>query len=116
MNTHGIDFGGHTVTHPFLSRLSREDAFWEVSECKRRIETELQRPVETFAYPNGRKKDYEPWDSEIMRGAGYRAAVTTTWGMNHSSTDPMQLRRGGPWEDTEAMFAYKFDWYQFADE
>jgi len=115
MNRHGVDFGGHTVTHPFLSRLTRENAWWEVSECKRRIETELQRPVETFAYPNGREKDYEPWGNEIMRGAGYKAAVTTIWGMNYSSTDRMRLRRGGPWETTEALFAYKLDWYQFAD-
>ncbi len=116
MNAHGIDFGGHTVTHPFLSRLSRESACWEVSECKRRIETELQCPVESFAYPNGRQKDYEPWGSQIMRSAGYRAAVTTTWGMNYASTDRMHLKRGGPWENTAALFAYKFDWYQFADE
>jgi CelD/BcsL family acetyltransferase involved in cellulose biosynthesis/peptidoglycan/xylan/chitin deacetylase (PgdA/CDA1 family) len=48
-----IDFGGHTVTHPFLSKLTPGNASWEVSECKRRIENETQSEVEFFAYPNG---------------------------------------------------------------
>ena len=55
MKARGIDFGGHTVTHPFISKLSAEDVRAEVLGCKRRIEQELQLPVEYFAYPNGRK-------------------------------------------------------------
>jgi peptidoglycan/xylan/chitin deacetylase (PgdA/CDA1 family)/CelD/BcsL family acetyltransferase involved in cellulose biosynthesis len=116
MKTQGIDFGGHTVTHPFLSMLTREQAAWEVSECKRRIEDELQLPVDHFAYPNGRDEDFGEWNKELIRSAGYRAAVTTIWGMNYRSTDRMELRRGGPWEADAAMFAYKLDWYQLLNE
>jgi len=115
MSTRGIGFGGHTVNHPFLSRLTLEEARWETSECKRRIEAELQLPVECFAYPNGREKDLGPWSNEIIRSAGYRAAVTTIWGMNYPSTDRMFLKRGGPWEETQALFSYKLDWYQLVD-
>ncbi len=115
MSAKGVDFGGHTVTHPFLSRLTRENARWEASECKRRIEAELQVPVECFAYPNGREQDIEPWSNDVMRDAGYRAALTTIWGMNYPSTDSMHLKRGGPWEKSRALFAYKFDWYQLVD-
>jgi peptidoglycan/xylan/chitin deacetylase (PgdA/CDA1 family) len=115
MSTRGVGFGGHTVNHPFLSRLTRENACWEASECKRRIETELQLPVECFAYPNGREKDLGPWSNEVILSAGYRAAVTTIWGMNYSSTDRMQLKRGGPWEESQALFSYKLDWYQLVD-
>jgi CelD/BcsL family acetyltransferase involved in cellulose biosynthesis/peptidoglycan/xylan/chitin deacetylase (PgdA/CDA1 family) len=32
MKTSRIDFGGHTVTHPFLSKLTGERAAWEVAE------------------------------------------------------------------------------------
>jgi peptidoglycan/xylan/chitin deacetylase (PgdA/CDA1 family)/CelD/BcsL family acetyltransferase involved in cellulose biosynthesis len=116
MKAHGIDFGGHTVTHPFLSKLTAESAAWEVSECKRRIEEESQAPVEFFAYPNGREEDFATSNKEILRSAGYRAAVTTIWGMNYRSTDPMELRRGGPWEDDPALFAMKLDWYQLANQ
>lgn len=116
MKADGIDFGGHTVNHPFLSRLPAELAYREVSECKRRIEEELQQPVAFFAYPSGREEDFGMWNKEIVRRAGYQAAVTTIWGMNYRDTDPMELRRGGPWENTPAMFASKLDWYQFVND
>ena len=115
MSTRGVGFGGHTVNHPFLSRLTRENACWETSECKRRIEAELQLPVECFAYPNGREKDLGPWTDEAIQSAGYRSAVTTIWGMNYPSTDRIRLKRGGPWEETQALFSYKLDWYQLVD-
>lgn len=115
MQQRGVDFGGHTVTHPFLSRMPEEQVAWEVSECKRRIEEELQLPVLHFAYPNGREEDFGNWNKEVIRRAGYQAAVTTIWGPNNSSTDPMELRRGGPWENNPAMFAYKLDWYQLVE-
>lgn len=116
MHATRIDFGGHTVTHPFLSRLTSEQAIWEVSECKRRIEHELQARVDYFAYPNGREVDFGEWNKNLLREAGYRAAVSTIWGMNYASTDPMELRRGGPWEPDPAVFTYKLDWYQLSND
>ncbi len=116
MQSRGIDFGGHTVTHPFLSRMTSEGFLWEVSECKRRIEEEIQIPAMHFAYPNGREEDFGSANKELVRKAGYRAAVTTIWGTNYGSTDPMELRRGGPWEPSAAQFAYKLDWYQLVND
>lgn len=116
MKADDIDFGGHTVTHPFLSKLPVQQAAWEVAECKRRIEEELQGPVEFFAYPNGREEDFAESNKDILRQAGYRAAVTTIWGMNYRSTDRMELRRGGPWEDHPALFGLKLDWYQLSNQ
>ena len=115
MKARGIDFGGHTVTHPFISKLTGDQVEWEVSECKRRIEKELQSPVDLFAYPSGREEDFGKWNKQVIRNAGYRAAVTTIWGPNYGSTDPMELRRGGPWEANPAVFAYKLDWYELTD-
>jgi peptidoglycan/xylan/chitin deacetylase (PgdA/CDA1 family)/CelD/BcsL family acetyltransferase involved in cellulose biosynthesis len=116
MKVDGIDFGGHTVTHPFLSKLTPQQAYWEVFECKRRIEEELQQPVEYFAYPNGREEDFAAPNKDALRAAGYRAAMTTIWGVNDHSTDRMELRRGGPWETDPALFAFKLDWYQWANQ
>lgn len=115
MKRHGIDFGGHTVTHPFLSKVTPEQAAWEVSECKRRIEDEVQGGVSFFAYPSGRDEDIAEWNRDTLCRAGYRGAVTTKWGMNYQSVDRMDLRRGGPWENTAAMFAWKMDWYQLSE-
>jgi peptidoglycan/xylan/chitin deacetylase (PgdA/CDA1 family) len=115
MKEHGIDFGGHTVTHPYLSRLTEDQVKWEVSESKRRIESELQAPVSHFAYPNGREEDFAPWSKDVIRNAGYEAAVTTLWGLNYRTTDRLELRRGGAWEQDAALFAYKMDWYQLVN-
>ena len=92
-----------------------EQVDWEVAECKRRIEAELQAPVAHFAYPNGREEDFAPGTRRCCAAAGYEAAVTTIWGLNYASTDRMELRRGGPWEEDEALFAYKMDWYQLVN-
>jgi len=116
MRARGIDFGGHTVNHPFISKLLPGQVNWEVSECKRRIEEELQSRADYFAYPSGREQDFGAWNKQLIRDAGYRAAVTTIWGMNYQSTDRMELRRGGPWEETHAQFAYKLDWYQLVND
>lgn len=116
MSAKGIDFGGHTVTHPFLSKLTPAEAVWEVSECRRRIEEEAQKPVEFFAYPNGREEDIAPANKEALRAAGYCAAVTTIWGMNDEFTDRMELKRGGPWENSPSLFAAKLDWYQLVNQ
>ena len=116
MQEFDMDFGGHSVTHPFLSRMTSEQVSWEVAECKRRIEDELQRPVSYFAYPYGREEDFGAWNKELIRRAGYRAAASTIWGVNYGSTDLMELRRGGPWETSAAVFAYKLDWYQSVND
>ena len=115
MKAQGIDFGGHTVNHPFLSKLSIEQAAWEVSECKRRIEEELGIAVKHFAYPNGREEDIGERSREVIRCAGYQAAVTTVWGVNFRSTDVMALKRGQPWEADPSLFACKLDWYQLVN-
>lgn len=116
MQTRGIDFGGHTVTHPFVSRLTRERAISEIGDCKQRIEDELQQRVEHFAYPSGRELDFQPWNKRIVAEAGYKAAVSTIWGVNDPGVDRMELRRGQPWEDRVSLFAAKLDWYQLRDE
>jgi peptidoglycan/xylan/chitin deacetylase (PgdA/CDA1 family) len=112
MKRHGIDFGGHTVTHPFLSRLTHEEAVWQVTHCRNRIQQELQCKVDHFAYPSGRGQDFSSWNKDILTQAGYRAAFTTIWGVNDPATDRMELRRGGPWEEKASVFGWKLDWYQ----
>jgi hypothetical protein len=59
--------------------------------------------------------DFAAWNKDVLRRAGYRAAVSTLWGVNNPSTDVMELRRGQPWETDPAMFAAKLDWYQWSD-
>lgn len=34
LHAHGWDIGAHTLTHPYLTRLSPEDATREIAQCK----------------------------------------------------------------------------------
>lgn len=57
LESHGVSFGPHTVTHPVLGTTSTEQADWEIAESWARLKTEVQRPVPIFCYPNGRSQD-----------------------------------------------------------
>jgi peptidoglycan/xylan/chitin deacetylase (PgdA/CDA1 family) len=89
-----VDFGGHTVTHPILSRMADERQLaWEVSHSKARIEHELGREAVSFCYPNGRPSDVDDAGVEAVKRAGYRVAVLAGGGLNHSCRDRFRLRR-----------------------
>jgi len=87
----GVEFGGHTTTHPILTSL--EDAqtvYGEVAESKRRIEEELQCPVTHFAYPNG---DFNDTVVAAVKRCGFLSAATVLSGSCSTSTDPYLLKR-----------------------
>ncbi|NWG03431.1 MAG: polysaccharide deacetylase family protein [Syntrophaceae bacterium] len=54
----GMEFGAHTLTHPDLTRLPRDQMEEEVSESKKIIENILGVPVFCFAYPYGRYNEH----------------------------------------------------------
>jgi peptidoglycan/xylan/chitin deacetylase (PgdA/CDA1 family) len=112
MRRAGIRFGSHTETHPILSRVNAERAREEVTRSKREIERELEEEVTLFAYPNGRAEDYTDETVALLRDAGYRAAVTTSFGVNEAGDDPFRWRRGTPWEGDPARFALKLAYYR----
>jgi len=108
-----ISFGAHTVTHPILTCLSREDAEQEILESKKRIEQEIGEPVNLFAYPNGGEKDFDREVKSIIQKLGFSAAVTTIFGGNSRGTDPFELRRIGGGETNPDVFIAQMGWYHF---
>ncbi len=114
MHQNGISFGSHTVTHPILSRLSIDKARVEIYESKRILEEKLETPVRTFAYPSGRKIDYNESIKSILKEAGYACGLTMMFGVNENGQDLFELRRGHPWEKDLPTFALKLDWYKFS--
>jgi len=113
MQQGGISFGSHSVTHPILSRLSIDEARIEICESKRIIEERLGVRVRSFAYPSGRKIDFNEKIKDILREAGYSCALTMIFGANEIGQDLFEFRRGEPWEQDLPTFAMKFDWYKF---
>lgn len=86
----GHEIGSHSLTHPILTSVDDRQLARELAGSRARIEAELQRPCESFCYPNG---DCDPRVREATRAAGYLRAVTTAWGSNAPGADPLALRR-----------------------
>jgi peptidoglycan/xylan/chitin deacetylase (PgdA/CDA1 family) len=86
----GIAIGSHTVSHPYLSRLSESDARREISDSRRIIEEAIGTKVEFFCYPSG---DFGEREVSLVREAGYRAAVSVAPGGNRPTTPLFALSR-----------------------
>lgn len=113
MESGGVSFGSHTVTHPVLTRVRIGQVLSEIYESKKAIEEHLGIPVTSFAYPNGKKGDFNDDIKNVLRDAGFTCAVTTIFGTNRKSEDLFELRRGTPWEQDLPSFAVKFAWYKY---
>ena len=95
----GMQIGAHTMSHPILANLGSAEAREEIVGSKVILERELAMRVGLFAYPNGKPdSDYSPKDVEIVRSAGFDAAVTTCAGVAGKDSDRFQLPRFTPWD------------------
>ena len=104
-----VEFGSHTLTHPHLPQLSRADKEREIRDSRKAIEDRLGRPVTLFAYPFG---DCDAECVQVVRDAGYAAAVTTRRGSVHRPADLHELCRI-PVHDgvTTWRLAYRVSWW-----
>jgi peptidoglycan/xylan/chitin deacetylase (PgdA/CDA1 family) len=85
--------GAHTMTHPILSRLSHDDASFEIISSKSVLEDKIGKSVDYFAYPNGRVEDIGDFAPSIVAASGYKAACTMNPGLNDSNADVFGLKR-----------------------
>jgi peptidoglycan/xylan/chitin deacetylase (PgdA/CDA1 family) len=105
MHRAGMQIGAHTVTHPILAKLGSIDVRKEISASKQFLESILEEEINLFAYPNGRPDlDFQIKDASIVRELGFKAAVTTAWGVANSDSDLMQLPRFTPWDKRRLFF------------
>jgi peptidoglycan/xylan/chitin deacetylase (PgdA/CDA1 family) len=96
----GHRVGGHTVTHPILSRLDRVGQTREIAECLKRLRAELSGPVDGFAYPSGHPGSYDSGTAGILREYGVRWAFSFRGGWQRPGrVDPYDVRRIGVFAD-----------------
>jgi peptidoglycan/xylan/chitin deacetylase (PgdA/CDA1 family) len=86
----GHEIGSHTCTHPFLTRLSRDQAREEIIASRKKLEDRFGRPVEHFCYPYG---DCNDAVREFVTEAGYKTAFTTEPGVNTPAESLLGLKR-----------------------
>lgn len=90
MSQHGIAFGAHSVTHPFMTLLKTKEIDQEVVRSKKIIEQKLRKPCKAFSYPFG---DHNALTKECLISVGYHCGLTTRYGKNTQHTDTYALKR-----------------------
>ena len=82
--------GSHSLTHPYLTRLSLACAREEISASKKKLEDFFGVTVEHFCYPYG---DWNPQVRDLVSEVGYRTACTTDFGVNNADVSRFELKR-----------------------
>jgi peptidoglycan/xylan/chitin deacetylase (PgdA/CDA1 family) len=99
-------WGGHSHTHPIMSRLDRAAAEREIRTCRDRIASETGRAPTTFAYPNGRPADYTSETKALLRENGFSLGFSTSEGIAGAQSDWMAIKRLPGEADDLAAFAW----------
>lgn len=101
-----IEYGGHTHTHPIMSKIDAVSLENEIRTCRDRILNETGVAPKYFAYPNGRKEDFNALSQQLLRKYGFDYAFTTVEGLNGPSTQWMEVSRLPTTTKTIADFAW----------
>jgi peptidoglycan/xylan/chitin deacetylase (PgdA/CDA1 family) len=88
-----VTIGAHTVDHVRLRDRPAREQQDTISGSKRELEQSIGRAVSHFAYPFGRRDDFDDRSVEAARSAAFDTACTTIPGTAHRSTDPYRLPR-----------------------
>lgn len=86
----GITVGAHTHTHADLPTLDDASKRREIVRCRQELESLIDRPVTTFAYPFGH---FDAATVQAVRDAGYQLACTTQYRRARSNERPLEVPR-----------------------
>lgn len=93
MQSSGIYFGAHTMTHPSVAHLEAANLEEELSKSRKLLEAGLDAPAVDFAYPFGKTSDCLSAGDRYLAHCGYRSAVTTVEGINSVGANLLRLNR-----------------------
>lgn len=75
MSMYNIEIGGHTMSHPKLTQVAETDLDVEITQSRELLQTATQQEINSFAYPNGTRQDFDDNIKQKVRAAGYANAV-----------------------------------------
>jgi peptidoglycan/xylan/chitin deacetylase (PgdA/CDA1 family) len=90
---HGVEIGGHTVSHPILAKLDAAGQAAEIQGCADSLARGLGRAPTSFAYPFGREWDFDAHSAQAARAAGFTSATTTHAGVHRRGRDLYRMPR-----------------------
>jgi len=105
LHAEGFEIQSHTLTHPRLTTIARDDALRELRESRQRLESLIDDDVSVISYPWGEANDEIRSLSEI---AGYDAGVVVRRRTNFHDTPLFELRRIGV-NDTTSLARFVWD-------
>lgn len=86
----GWEIEGHTVNHPYLTKMDPLTVLSELHSSKELLEKELGHPVNFFAYPYG---DLNANVVQAVKDTGYLMSVTTERGWADVKADAWNVQR-----------------------
>jgi len=110
-----VDFGCHGLTHRALAMLGKQELNKEINEAKQKLENIVNDKMTLFAYPFGHSGSFNKSVVNTLKSAGFKAACTTIFGLNHLKRNPYLIRRNRmSWLDDirefEKHLAGAYDW------
>jgi peptidoglycan/xylan/chitin deacetylase (PgdA/CDA1 family) len=85
-----IEIGGHTASHPDLSRTTDETAFADIAEGRHALMEVTGGPIDCFAYPYGRSS---ATTATTIKQVGFRFAGCSRPWLATSAANPFELPR-----------------------
>jgi peptidoglycan/xylan/chitin deacetylase (PgdA/CDA1 family) len=99
-----VTIGSHAVGPDPLTKIKSEEALrQQIFDAKKILEEKLGRPVNTFAYPEGR---FNAHIRQLVIDAGYRVAVATGPGRDYPNNDTYALKRIRISESAKNLFVF----------
>lgn len=86
----GVEIGAHSMTHPQLDCVRTETARREIGESKLKLESILDRSVDSFAYPHGY---HTRAIKKMVAEAGFSSAAAVRNALSHDQDDRFSLAR-----------------------
>ena len=93
----GLEIGAHSMSHPHLDELDDDAVEAEVFGSKRALETMLDAPIASFAYPHG---SYDQDVRTAVIAAGFTSAAAIKNAISHLDDDPFAIARWTVTADT----------------
>ena len=83
-----FEIGAHSMTHPILTRLDEKNAYKEIYESKKYLESIIKNEVKFFCYPRGA---YNERIKELVKKVGFIGARTTKRHFIDFTSDPFDF-------------------------
>ena len=94
LHKNGHIIGSHTMSHPNIAHIGKDELHLELVQSKRLLEEKLNAPVIHFSYPNpGLNPQFTEQTTAAVREAQYETAVLSSHGPIKKGGNPLLLER-----------------------